>query len=258
LREMISISVRIPKTYFRHKDEFTFNQIESGLGVVQQLEAWICSLEKRDDKAPIIMDAYLFPYEQAGGRVLLKKVLKKRVLLMPEKKLPVIEEKTLEKEIIVGKEVVEPSVEQAAVEETRKVVQKKVKKIDEAAAARSLEELRERRNKLTERINTELANPDSFFQSPIDFDYSKWNLWSTDGTRGVLRKVFLQNEIVTPNDLMKLLGTNDPTKQEWEDFIRILNINTNGSKISIGPNSQQSLLKWMRLHKVIPESFKKN
>jgi hypothetical protein len=96
-----------------------------------------------------------------------------------------------------------------------------------------------------------------FLQSPIDFDYRQWELWERDVTRKILKKTFMEHEIVSPADLMWFLGMNNPTKQEWEGFIAELNDHRlAGPKLKVGPSSEASLKRWMRKHKLIPKDFK--
>lgn len=287
LREMIAISVRIPKSMYKYRNEFTFNQLENGIGVVRQLEEWIANLEKKNDKAAIVLDAYLYPYEQAGGKKLMAKTLK---CVLPSADVPigatvvvktrkeaqakiaeavVVTEEAIAVEVIAKAEAPSANSKTVDVPLTDEVVTPM--EMQETAISQKngggsgrfevgeiLAELLAQSERNANKINEQLSDPEEFFQKPINYDYRKWNLWSTDGTRGILRRTFKEHNIVSPGDLMRFLGTNDPTEQEWKDFIARLNDHNAPIKLFVGRGSENSLKTWMKKHKMIPEGFRKN
>jgi hypothetical protein len=213
-REMIEISLRIPKSNHRCREEFSFSRIEAGAGMIQKLEEWIVLLEKQDVVAVIVLDAYLYPYRAEGGRKLMVKVVKHRLPPTLSSKLPWHME-----------------VNATVVERERKAARTEIRKA--------------------------LPPDEDFLQTPIDYDFGKWDLSDTDGTRGILRKTFGHHNIVSPGDLRNFLGTDNPTRREWNVFIIRLNQHDETLRLVIGPVSSSSLLRWMRKYWMIPENFRK-
>lgn len=369
-REMIEISMRIPNTIYKYKEEFTFAFIEKGSGPLEQMEIWAANLEKRDSTGAVVLEAYLYPYK-GRGRKLMEKVLKyalplevqkeakplkveypgvinvrrkareeiKRAVVehapdngitvdqiafvpmkeigheaeispkvfdvfsnpegaisMPLKVEQVISEnycngfkQTKVKEIPQMKRLRKPkryydvyenadlspvSVESEKIISVQKndnqtgenLVQAVEEQAVDSPPAKENHEIKEEEQIIELpveenakiKIVEQLDCTEVFLNAPIDYDYRKWNLWSTDGTRAIIKKTFVQHYIETPADLMSFLGTNAPTINQWNNFIDRLNRHNSSVKLIVGASSKHSLLKWMRKYGLIPMVFKKN
>ena len=94
-----------------------------------------------------------------------------------------------------------------------------------------------------------------FSNSPIDYDFRKWNEYPKSQVLKRIRRAFEVNGINTPGEIVARLGTDNPTKKQWQDFIRSLNV-------AIGPNwlgesGSRDLIYWMRKNKLVKPDFRK-
>lgn len=90
---------------------------------------------------------------------------------------------------------------------------------------------------------------------PIDYDFAKWRLYAKSQVLKRIKKALEANGINTPRELADKLGTDNPTKKEWQDFIRSLDVVI--APNWLGGSGSRDLLYWMRRNKLIQSDFRK-
>ncbi|MGL5830576.1 MAG: hypothetical protein ACRCZE_00315 [Candidatus Altimarinota bacterium] len=246
-KDWLEIQVRLPGTNLIIRKEFCFRDVEKGLE--EELENVIKTAEKNSKGKVLIFNAFLFPYE-IGGRKLLENFPVKLIKVEKvevEKFIPLAEEiKEIKEEVARDLEVSLASVdEEISIPES---VERAVVKED---FLEEIPEYRKREIKVRQRS-------ENFFSSEIDFDFREWGVWPKDGTRRILKKIFSFNKIETPNDLKNLLNNENPTWEEWLEFVNKLNSATENPKVRVGGATEISLRNWMRKNKMIPIEFREN
>lgn len=135
--------------------------------------------------------------------------------------------------------------------------------IGKGTVCEEISEIAEEKQKQLAEVIEETERSPEFYDKKIDFNIKKWSyVWVKDREEKrfiiwIIRKVFESHQIVSPNDLRKFLGNDNPTRQEWEEFIDKLNVYGEG-KLKLGRIDAATLLKWMRENKMIPIIFRKN
>lgn len=78
---------------------------------------------------------------------------------------------------------------------------------------------------------------------PIDYESMKY--FPTDAAHRYIRKTFKALGVKTGEDILKLLGTNEPTRMDWEIFIRELKKTAKAIGTGFGPSADGTLYWWL-------------
>lgn len=102
------------------------------------------------------------------------------------------------------------------------------------------------REKPRNNIKTSKIEPvDTTFDPSEPIDYETMKYFSTQIAHRYVRDAFVIMGIKTGNDILELLGTNEPTRTEWEIFIRKIRNALKGSAGQFGEGSDSTLYWWL-------------
>lgn len=285
LKDWVEIQVKMSGNNLVMKKEFCFAEIFRG--IEEDLAKLIVLAEKNSKGAGVTINAYLYPYEFKGKKLL--EEYRVKFLRGSEEAKEIKIEAILEERGILKKEEMEIKEKIVAVEEIKEIIAEATQEIVEVMEEVLPQEQAEvtwivkpitandneaegtvkikPENKKVQRLSMKdemlimrkkeikvLERTEDFYNDPIDFDFREWDVWPTNGTRNILKKVFILNQIVSPNDLKKFLNNENPSYEEWREFIDRLNVNC--GKLRVGPSSESSLQDWMRKNKLIPIEFR--
>jgi hypothetical protein len=273
LKDWVEIQVRMSGSNLVMKKEFCFAEIFRG--VEEDLRKLIEMGEKNSRGSGVTFIAYLYPYEFKGRKILEDYRVKfnRSEKLKPEVRIEKFKE--VESEIILAEDTIWKSEgnehDEIVCEEISEVAEETqeqaVNVMEEMPVEKVVYRIRKERSKkisaedLIEEVKKEIKlieRSAEFYDREIDFDFREWNMWRQDGTRVILKKVFALHGIKTPNDLKRFLGTENPSVQDWLEFIEKLNKHQGKSNLRMGLATQFSLRNWMRKNKMIPIEFREN
>lgn len=78
---------------------------------------------------------------------------------------------------------------------------------------------------------------------PIDYESMKY--FNTDASHRFIRKTFKELGVKTGEDILKLLETNEPTRVDWEIFVKNLKKAATQIGAGFGPSADGTLYWWL-------------